>query len=157
MSRHRVLLSWSSGKDSAWTLHVLRQQPEVELVGLLTTFNEAADRVAMHAVRRELALRQAKAAGLPLWDVPLPSPCSNEEYEARMRAVIAHGATDLVTPYFESQLILQQLPTFGDPDRLRLAVHPGGHMFYLRGDSRSAFRDDGERLVREVTGGPALR
>ena len=77
--------------------------------------------------------------------------------DPRMRAVIAHGATDLVTPYFESQLILQQLPTFGDQDRLRLAVHPGGHMFYLRGDARAAFRDDGERLVRDMTGGPALR
>jgi carboxypeptidase C (cathepsin A) len=77
--------------------------------------------------------------------------------DPRLRAVIAHGATDLVTPYFESQLLIDQLPTFGDPDRLRLAVHPGGHMFYLRGDSRAAFRDDGEKLVREVTGGPALR
>jgi diphthamide synthase (EF-2-diphthine--ammonia ligase) len=51
----RALLSWSSGKDSAWSLHVLRQQPRVEVVGLLTTFNEAADRVAMHAVRRTVA------------------------------------------------------------------------------------------------------
>ena len=62
----RVLLSWSSGKDSAWTLHLLRQQPDVEVVGLLTTLNEAADRVAMHAVRRELLEAQAEAAGLPL-------------------------------------------------------------------------------------------
>ena len=77
--------------------------------------------------------------------------------DPRLRAVVVHGATDLVTPYFESQLIVDQLPTFGDPDRLRVAVHPGGHMFYLRGDSRAAFRDDGERLVREVTGGAALR
>lgn len=77
--------------------------------------------------------------------------------DPRLRAVVAHGATDLVTPYFESQLIIDQLPTFGNPDRLRLAVHPGGHMFYLRHDSRAAFRADGERLVREVTAGPAQR
>jgi uncharacterized protein (TIGR00290 family) len=81
----RILLSWSSGKDSAWSLHVLRQRGEYEVVGLLTTFNAEADRVAMHAVRRELVERQAAAAGLPLWSVPLPWPCSNEQYESLMR------------------------------------------------------------------------
>ena len=75
----RALLSWSSGKDSAWSLYVLRQEPDVEVVGLLTTFNEAADRVAMHAVRRTLVEAQAAAARLPLWPVPLPFPCSNAE------------------------------------------------------------------------------
>jgi hypothetical protein len=77
----RILVSWSSGKDSAWTLHVLRRQGGYEIAGLLTTFNEAADRVAMHAVRRELVEQQAALAGLPLWDVGLPWPCSNEQYE----------------------------------------------------------------------------
>ena len=80
----RILLSWSSGKDSAWSLHVLRERAEYEVVGLLTTFNEAADRVAMHAVRRELVEQQAAAVGLPLWAVPLPWPCSNDQYEAAM-------------------------------------------------------------------------
>ncbi|MCZ6726870.1 MAG: adenine nucleotide alpha hydrolase [Acidobacteria bacterium] len=95
----RVLLSWSSGKDCAWTLHVLRQQAEVELVGLLTTYNEANNRVSMHAVRKDLVEKQAAAAGLPLWTVGLPSPCSNEEYEGRMRRVVeralAEGVTDM--------------------------------------------------------------
>jgi uncharacterized protein (TIGR00290 family) len=80
----RVLLSWSSGKDSAWTLHVLRQQPEIEVVGLLTTINIEFDRVAMHSTRRSILEAQAEAAGVPLWIVPLPWPCSNEIYEARM-------------------------------------------------------------------------
>jgi uncharacterized protein (TIGR00290 family) len=80
----RILLSWSSGKDSAWSLHVIRQRAEYEVVGLLTTFNEAADRVAMHAVRRELVERQAIAVGVALWSVPLPWPCSNEQYESLM-------------------------------------------------------------------------
>jgi uncharacterized protein (TIGR00290 family) len=80
----RVLLSWSSGKDSAWTLHVLRQQPEIEVVGLLTTLNAEFDRVAMHGTRHSILEAQAEAAGLPLWIVPLPWPCSNEIYEARM-------------------------------------------------------------------------
>jgi len=81
----RTLLSWSSGKDSAWSLHLLRQQNEYEIVGLLTTFNQAANRVAMHAVRRSLVEAQAKAAGIPLWDVDLPWPCSNADYECIMK------------------------------------------------------------------------
>jgi len=81
----RVLLSWSSGKDSAWMLHVLRSSPEYRPVGLLTTMNAAADRVAMHAVRRSLVEAQARAAGLPLVTVPLPWPCSNEQYEALLQ------------------------------------------------------------------------
>ncbi len=80
----RVMLSWSSGKDSAWALHMLRQSAHHEVVGLLTTMNADADRVAMHAVRRSLLVEQAAAAGLPLTTVGLPWPCSNQEYEALM-------------------------------------------------------------------------
>src|SRR5579859_959571 len=81
-ARPRALLSWSTGKDSAWTLHVLRQQPDVEVVGLLTTVNAQFNRVAMHAVRQDLLEAQAQAAGLPLITVPIPWPCTNEQYEA---------------------------------------------------------------------------
>ena len=81
----RTLLSWSSGKDSAWSLHLLQQQNEYEIVGLLTTFNQAANRVAMHAVRRSLVEAQAKAVGIPLWEVDLPWPCSNADYECIMK------------------------------------------------------------------------
>jgi uncharacterized protein (TIGR00290 family) len=84
----KALLAWSSGKDSAWSLHVLRGEGEVEVVGLLTTINQAFDRVAMHAVRTELLRAQAEAAGLPLWPVPIPWPCSNAEYEAAMSAAL---------------------------------------------------------------------
>ena len=79
-----TILSWSSGKDSAWALHLLRQSREHEVVGLLTTINAAADRVAMHAVRRSLLEAQARAAGLPLTTIALPWPCSNQEYENLM-------------------------------------------------------------------------
>jgi uncharacterized protein (TIGR00290 family) len=82
--RKKALVSWSSGKDSAWTLQMLRQTNEYEIVGLLTTINSSFDRVAMHGVRRELVEAQAIAAGLSLWKVPLPWPCSNQEYEAAM-------------------------------------------------------------------------
>jgi uncharacterized protein (TIGR00290 family) len=89
VSRVPALLAWSSGKDSAWSLHVLRQRDDVDVVGLLTTISEAHDRVAMHAVRRALLEAQARAAGLPLWPVHIPSPCSNERYERAMGEVIA--------------------------------------------------------------------
>src|SRR5687768_7688431 len=80
----KILVSWSSGKDSAWMLHVLNQQYPGAAAGLLTTTNEAFDRVAMHAVRRELLEAQARATGLPLHVVPLPWPCSNAQYELIM-------------------------------------------------------------------------
>lgn len=84
----KILVSWSTGKDSAWMLHVLKQEHPGAVAGLLTTTNEAFDRVAMHAVRRELLEAQAKAAGVPLHVVPLPWPCSNAQYEAIMRQAI---------------------------------------------------------------------
>ena len=80
----QVLLSWSSGKDSAWTLHRLLQDHDAQVAGLLTTINETANRVAMHAVRRALLEAQAEALGLPLRVIPLPSPCTNLEYERIM-------------------------------------------------------------------------
>lgn len=79
-----VLLSWSSGKDSAWALHTLRQRQDLEVVGLLTTINAAAARVAMHGVRESVLETQAEAAGLPLWKVPLPAPCPGDEYRRIM-------------------------------------------------------------------------
>lgn len=92
----RVLLSWSSGKDSAWTLHRLLQDPDVEVAGLLTTLNEPANRVAMHAVRRALLEAQAEAVGLPLWVIPLPSPCTNLEYERIMSEVCRRAVAERI-------------------------------------------------------------
>ncbi|HEX3775887.1 MAG TPA: hypothetical protein VHV51_15550 [Polyangiaceae bacterium] len=87
-ARPKLILSWSSGKDSAFALHTLRAQNAYEIVGLLTTVNQVHERVAMHAVRRELLQSQARAARLPLFEVDLPYPCSNDEYEARMRGFV---------------------------------------------------------------------
>jgi uncharacterized protein (TIGR00290 family) len=84
----RVWLSWSSGKDSAMALDELRRDPETDVVGLLTTVNAAAQRVAMHAVRRELLEAQADALGLPLHVVELPWPCPNDAYEKAMSAAL---------------------------------------------------------------------
>ncbi len=132
----RVLLAWSSGKDSAWTLYLLRRDPRVELVGLLTTFNERFDRVAMHGVRRSLVQAQADAVGVPLWEVFLPWPCSNADYEEKMAVAleqavqvgvthVAFGDIHLedVRAYRERQLrstpLTPLFPLWGqDPDEL---------------------------------------
>jgi uncharacterized protein (TIGR00290 family) len=84
----KTLVSWSSGKDSAWMVHVLRRTPGIELGGLLTTVNASAQRVAMHAVRVELLETQAAALDLPLRQIPIPSPCPNEVYERAMAAAV---------------------------------------------------------------------
>jgi uncharacterized protein (TIGR00290 family) len=105
----RCLLSWSSGKDSAWSLHVLRQDPTVVVVGLLTTFNETVNRVAMHAVRREIVDAQAAAAGLPLWPVQIPSPCPNEVYEARMREAMHTAVREGITHVAFGDLFLEDI------------------------------------------------
>src|SRR5436190_1870542 len=89
----KTLLAWSSGKDSAWTLHVLRQQG-IEVSALLTTLNQAADRVAMHGVRRTMLEEQSAAVGVPLWQVPLPWPCTNDDYEARMAEACARAIAE---------------------------------------------------------------
>lgn len=83
-----ILLSWSSGKDSAWALYQLQQSTDYVVVGLVTTINQEFERVAMHAVRLQLLHMQAEAAGLPLHTIRLPWPCSNEAYEVRMSAFI---------------------------------------------------------------------
>ena len=119
--RPRVLLSWSSGKDGAWALHELRQDPDLEVVGLLTTFNQAFDRVAMHAVRRELVEAQADSAGLPLIPVMLPWPCSNEIYKERMNTAIAGAKASGVTHMAFGDLFLEDVRDY----RLRLLAGSG--------------------------------
>ena len=82
--KKKTLLSWSSGKDSAWTLYKLQQDPEIEIVGLFTVINEKYDRASMHATRLDLLKRQAKAAGLPIETINLPDQCSNDQCGAIM-------------------------------------------------------------------------
>ncbi len=89
----KTLLAWSSGKDSAWTLELLRRQG-TPAAALLTTLNESAGRVAMHGVRESLLDAQAESLGLPVWKVPLPWPCSNDDYEARMADACRRAVTE---------------------------------------------------------------
>jgi len=114
----KVLVSWSSGKDSAWALHLLRLQNEVEVVGLLTTINNHFQRVAMHGTRRELLQAQARGTGLPLWEVPLPWPCRNEEYEQAMAEACAKAVQQGITAIAFGDLFLEDVRKYRE-DRLR--------------------------------------
>ena len=105
----KCLVSWSSGKDSAWLVHVLRRMPDVELGALLTTINESVQRVARHAVRVELLEAQADALGLPLWQVPIPSPCPNDVYERAMAQAVARAVDEGFTHVAFGDLFLEDV------------------------------------------------
>jgi uncharacterized protein (TIGR00290 family) len=107
--RKNTWLSWSSGKDSAWALHVLRQSGEYEVTGLFTTVNSAFDRVAMHAVRVELLRQQAQAVGLPLQLIEIPYPCSDEQYAAVMSDFMARARSEEVSCMAFGDLYLQDV------------------------------------------------
>ena len=114
----KLLLSWSSGKDSAWSLHVLRHRSDVEVVGLITTINIHFQRVAMHGTRCELLKAQAAAAHLPLWEVPLPWPCSNEIYEQAMTVACASAVRHGISGIAFGDLFLEDVRRYRE-DRLR--------------------------------------
>jgi uncharacterized protein (TIGR00290 family) len=120
----RVLLSWSSGKDSAWTLHVLRRDPDIEVVGLLTTLNTEFQRVAMHSTRLSVLEAQAKAARLPLWIVPLPWPCSNEIYEARMAETCRRAVDEHVDAIAFGDLFLQDVRAYRETQLKSTGLEP---------------------------------
>ena len=102
-------MSWSSGKDSALALHVARTELGIDVTGLLTTVNESFDRVAMHAVRRQLLEAQAERLGLALHCVELPSPCPNEIYEERMAKAVAAAQADGITHMIFGDLYLEDI------------------------------------------------
>lgn len=120
----RILLSWSSGKDSAWALHVLKHQRKYEFAGLLTTFNRAANRVAMHAVRRELVEAQAEEAGIPLWPVELPWPCSNADYEAAMRAACNEALEQGIEAVAFGDLFLEDVRAYREKQMRDTGLQP---------------------------------
>jgi uncharacterized protein (TIGR00290 family) len=105
----KILLSWSSGKDSAWALHLLNTQYPGAVAGLLTTVNASVSRVAMHGVRQAVLEAQARAAGLPLRVVAIPNPCPNEIYEARMGEAVASAVADGFTHAAFGDLFLQDI------------------------------------------------
>jgi diphthamide synthase (EF-2-diphthine--ammonia ligase) len=114
-------LSWSSGKDSAWALHELRQRPDLEVVGLLTTVSAAFARVSMHGVRESLLAAQARALALPLSRIELPWPCPNAVYEERFAAALQQAGQDGVTHLAFGDLFLQDVRDY----RMRLLSGTG--------------------------------
>jgi uncharacterized protein (TIGR00290 family) len=105
----KILLSWSSGKDSAWALHSLNQRHPGAVAALLTTVNAAMNRVAMHGVRRDVLEAQARAARLPLYVVDIPHPCPNEVYEERLGAAVKTAVADGFTHVAFGDLYLQDI------------------------------------------------
>jgi uncharacterized protein (TIGR00290 family) len=141
----KTLVSWSSGKDSAWMVHTLRQRGDVEIGALLTTINEVAHRVAMHAVRVDVLQAQAASLGYPLWMVPIPSPCTNEVYEAKMRDTVARAVAEGFTHVAFGDLFLEDIRKYRED---RLAGSGLTPLFPLFGTDA-----DTPRLAREMIAG----
>ncbi len=147
--KKKTLLAWSSGKDCAWALHLLRQDPEVEVVGLFSLINKKYGRVSMHGTRLELVELQAEAAALPFQTIELPDPCPDEEYGAVMEKFVkdavgrgvgymAFGDLYLeeVRQYREARLegtgIVPLFPLWGIPtDKLAEEIFAAGFETYI--------------------------
>lgn len=135
----RVIASWSSGKDSAWMIHVLRQMPDIEVAGLLTTINEAANRVAMHAVRVDVLRAQADALGLPVWTIPIPSPCPNDVYERAMAAAVEQAVAEGFTHVSFGDLFLEDVRRYREERLAGTGLMP---LFPLFGADTAALARD---------------
>jgi uncharacterized protein (TIGR00290 family) len=108
----KALISWSSGKDSAFSLHEVRRASEFDVVGALTTVTETFERVSIHGVRQEILRAQLEAAGLPPRIVPIPYPCPNEIYEARMGEAIARAVQEGITHIIFGDLFLADIRAY---------------------------------------------
>lgn len=124
VSRPKALISWSSGKDSAWALHTVMKDGTVDVVGLLTTFNSTFDRVSMQGVRRDLVQAQAQRLGIPLWPVELSWPCPNDEYERRMGEVLVRAETEGITRVVFGDLFLEDVRAYREDRMAGTGVEP---------------------------------
>ena len=139
MARPKAWLSWSSGKDSAWSLEVVRRQGAFDVQALLTTVNSEYERVAMHAVRESLLREQAEGAGLPLVKVPIPSPCSNQVYEEAMARAVARARDEGITHMIFGDLFLQDIRKYREDKLAGSGIEP---VFPLWGiDTRELAQD----------------
>ena len=146
--RRRALLSWSSGKDSAFALAELRRADDVEVVGLVTTINASFARVSMHGVREELLVEQAAAVGLPLWKVPLPWPCPNDAYEAAMSTVMVRARGEGIAHMAFGDLFLEEIRAYREERLAGTGITP---LFPLWGRDTTALAGEmvaaGQRAV----------
>ena len=143
MERPKAWVSWSSGKDSAWSLEVVRRQNAFDIRALLTTVNAEHQRVAMHAVRESLLRAQAESVGLPLVTVPIPSPCPNAVYEKAMACAIEQAREQGITHIIFGDLFLEDIRKYREEKLAGTGIQP---LFPLWGlDTR--------RLAREMVQG----
>jgi uncharacterized protein (TIGR00290 family) len=131
MAKTKAWMSWSTGKDSAWALHVARRQGQVEIVALLTTLNAEFSRVAMHGVREELLDAQAGSLGLPLIKVPLPWPCPNEAYEAAMAGALRRAREEGIAAMVFGDLFLEDIRKYREEKLAATGIAP---MFPIWGE-----------------------
>ncbi len=122
--RKKTLLSWSSGKDSAWSLYVLRQDPAIEVVGLFSVMNEQANRVSMHATREVLLQRQARAAGLALETIYLPDPCTMELSNTVMGEFVARVAARGIDCIAFGDLFLEDIRQYREEQLKSTGIEP---------------------------------
>jgi uncharacterized protein (TIGR00290 family) len=141
--RPKAWLAWSSGKDSAWALHTVRQAGEFEVVALLTTITQDLGRVAMHGVRESLVEMQAAAAGLPLVKVPIPAGCRNEIYERAMGVAMERARVEGVRHVIFGDLLLEDIRAYRENQLARCDMIP---VFPL-------WRRDTRRLAKEMLAG----
>lgn len=134
----RTWMNWSSGKDASWALHTARRNHQLTITGLLTTLNAAADRVAMHAVRRELLQAQAAALGLPLHVVELPSPCTNQDYQDRMRHAVSTARQNGVDQFAFGDLALADVRAYREQNLAGTGITP---LFPIWGQDTAALAE----------------
>lgn len=123
-TKRNAWLSWSSGKDSAWSLHVMRRRGDVEITALLTTVNRTYRRVAMHAVRESVLDAQAAAAGLPLVKVEIPPSCSNEVYEQAMADAMIKARDEGITHVVFGDLFLEDIREYREENLAKCGMTP---------------------------------
>jgi uncharacterized protein (TIGR00290 family) len=122
--RPKALISWSSGKDSAFALHEVRREGELDVVGALTMVSETFGRVSIHGVRQEILYAQCEAAGLPPRIVPIPYPCSNEVYEARIGEAVARAAQEGITHIIFGDLFLADIRAYREQKLAGTGITP---------------------------------
>ena len=122
--RPKALISWSSGKDSAFALHEVRRDGELDVVGALTTVSETFERVSIHGVRQEILYAQCEAAGLPPRIVPIPYPCPNEVYEARMGEAVARAAQEGISRIIFGDLFLADIRAYREQKLAGTGITP---------------------------------
>jgi uncharacterized protein (TIGR00290 family) len=122
--KKKTLLSWSSGKDSAWALYLLQQNPRIEVLGLFTVMNQKYNRVSMHATRLEMLKLQANAVGLPLQTINLPDPCTNEQYDAAMRHFVMESASNRIECMAFGDLFLEDIRRYRERQLNGIGIEP---------------------------------